>query len=305
VGHALSEPWVLGIAASHNGAVCLMHGPRIVVAIQEERRTREKYAPLVPAREFRALDYVLDAAGIGANDLDLVVLCPLQPPSAPLNDLSRHPALRSRPRLVISHHLGHAAAAYGCSGQAEATVLVVDAMGSRVDHLTEAERHAITGPAVGREVVSIYRARGAELTAVEKHVAVHPDVDLGGDPRPRMFPFSSLGFMYQTVAEQIFGSWHDAGKLMGLAAHGKPTIPVSDFLSVEDGRLRFADLVPQRFRHTDRWPEHGDEYADLAASTQAALEAGLALFVDRAAAHGPGGRVARSARKRRRGQPRS
>lgn len=282
---------MLGIAASHNGAVCLMHGHRIVAAIQEERLTREKYAPLVPARGFRGLDYVLGSAGIGAGDLDLVVLCPLQPPSSPFNDLSRHPALASRPRMTVPHHLGHAAAAYGCSGHAEATVLVIDAMGSRVDDLGEAERQAIAGPAAGREVVSIYRAHGVELTAVEKHVAVHPDVELGDDHRPRMFPFSSLGFMYQTIAEQIFGSWHDSGKLMGLAAHGNATTPVADFFSIDAGRLRFADLVPQRFRHRDRWPERRGEYADLAASTQAALEIGLDAFVNRAAAHGGGGNL--------------
>jgi carbamoyltransferase len=36
------EPWALGINASHNGAVCLLHGDRIVAAIQEERLTRIK-----------------------------------------------------------------------------------------------------------------------------------------------------------------------------------------------------------------------------------------------------------------------
>jgi carbamoyltransferase len=286
VGHAVSDPWVLGLAASHHGAVCLMHGHQIVAAIQEERLTREKYAPLAPARGFRGLHYVLDAAGIGVDDLDLVVLCPLQPPSAPLNDLWRHPTLGSRPRMVISHHLGHAAAAYGCSGYPEATVLVVDAMGSRVEDLADDERDVVTGPATGREVMSIYRARGASLTAIEKHAARHPDVDDDGDDRPRMFPFASLGFMYQTVAEQIFGSWHDSGKLMGLAAHGEATAGVDDFLSTEGGQLRFADIVPKRFRHLDRWPARQREYADLAASTQSALEEGLAFYIDLAAARG-------------------
>jgi len=31
-----SDPWVLGISASHNGAVCLLKGDEIVVAIQED-----------------------------------------------------------------------------------------------------------------------------------------------------------------------------------------------------------------------------------------------------------------------------
>jgi len=37
-----AKPWVLGIAASHNGAACLLHGDEIVVAVQEERITRVK-----------------------------------------------------------------------------------------------------------------------------------------------------------------------------------------------------------------------------------------------------------------------
>lgn len=283
MGHPLSDPWVLGLAASHNGAACLMHGHRIVAAIQEERLTRRKYAPLVPAREFRALDYVLDAAGIAVADLDLVVLCPLQPPSAPFNNLGLHPRLGTRPRVTISHHLGHAIGAHACSGFSDSMVLVVDAMGSRVDDLPEGERAVIRGSAIGREVVSIYRASGATVTPVEKHVAAHPDVDDDGDVRPRMFSYSSLGFMYQTVAEQVFGSWHDSGKLMGLAAHGSATIPESDYFSVVDGALRFEDHVPRKFRHADRWPERRAEYTDLAASTQAALESGLGVFVDRAA----------------------
>ena len=279
----MSDPWVLGLAASHNGAACLMHGHRIVAAIQEERLTRQKYASLVPAREFLALDYLLDAAGVTVDDIDLVVLCPLQPPTAPFNNLALHPRLGARPRITISHHLGHATGAYACSGFSDAMVLVVDAMGSRVADLPAREREAVRGPARGREVLSIYRASGATLTPVEKHVAEHPDVDEGKDHRPRMFPFSSLGFMYQTVAEQVFGNWHDSGKLMGLAAHGHVTIPEADYFSIVDDEVRFEDRVPHRFRHTDRWPDRRTEYADLAASTQTALERGLGVFVERAA----------------------
>jgi carbamoyltransferase len=186
VDDALSGPWVLGIAASHNGAVCLMRGHTIVAAIQEERLTRRKYAPLVPpASDFRGLDYVLTTAGIAASDIDLVVVCPLQPPSTASNDLGRHPVLRSRPRLIIPHHLGHATAAYACSGFSDATILVVDAMGSRVEDLPEAERNAIVGARAGRETISIYRASGTKMVPIEKHAASHPEVDPRSDPRPR------------------------------------------------------------------------------------------------------------------------
>ena len=44
------RPWVLGIGSSHNGAVCLLRGDEIVVAIQEERLLRFKRAQLPAGR---------------------------------------------------------------------------------------------------------------------------------------------------------------------------------------------------------------------------------------------------------------
>jgi hypothetical protein len=51
----VSKPWVLGIASSHNGAVCLLHGDEIVVAIQEERLPRLERAPHPGARKSLAI----------------------------------------------------------------------------------------------------------------------------------------------------------------------------------------------------------------------------------------------------------
>lgn len=256
----MSDPWVLGLAASHGGAACLMRGHRIVCAIQEERLTRVKHAPLAPAREFRALDYLLDAAGITVDDLDLVVCCPLQSPRG-ASDVSRHPRLSARPHAVISHHLGHAISAYACSGFADATVIVIDGMGSRLECLSDAERDVAIGPG-GREVMSIYRAFGHTVLPVEKHLGTQ-----------------SLGTMYQNAAEQVFGSWHDAGKLMGLAAYGTVRWPLSAFVEFDETRLRVRpDVVT-------------DNHRDLAASVQAALEAGVGWLVHRARSLAPSPRL--------------
>ena len=175
----MSEPWVLGLAASHNGAACLLHGDRIVAAVQEERLTRVKRAPLVPSQAFRALDDVLDAGGIGVNDLDLVVLCPLQPATDPSNDLGQHPSLGDIPRAIIPHHYGHAVGAYAASGFEDAAICVIDAMGSRVDDLPASERDVIVGlpedlhrpdlpGCEARELISFYEARSGVLTPVDR-----------------------------------------------------------------------------------------------------------------------------------------
>ena len=242
----MSDPWILGLAASHNGAACLLHGDRIVAAIQEERLTRVKRAPLNPSTPFLALPYVLNAAGISVDDLDLVVLCPLQSPTLPSNDLDAHPTLAKVPRLTIAHHYGHAMGAYVASGFQESAICVVDAMGSRVDDLPPNEREVIVGLPTdlnrpehpgceARELVSFYDAHDGVLTPLEKRVSGHDLFDPGEDYRPRMMSFCGLGVMYMAVAQQIFGHWGDSGKLMGLAPHGKVTYPVDAFWRLEEG----------------------------------------------------------------------
>jgi carbamoyltransferase len=62
---------------------------------------------------------------------------------------------------------------------------------------------------------------------------------------------------------------------MALASYGRPTIPIDDFLEVVGDELVFRDTVPERFQFDQRWPEHEQAYADLAASAQAALEYAL------------------------------
>ena len=66
------RPWVLGIAASHNGGACLLHGDELVVAVQEERLTRHKRARVVGSQRCLAVDYCLQAAGIDFEAIDAV-----------------------------------------------------------------------------------------------------------------------------------------------------------------------------------------------------------------------------------------
>ena len=206
----MAGPWILGLAASHNGAACLLEGTRIVVAIQEERLTRVKRAPLVPSLPFKALDYVLETAGITVEDLDMVVLAPLHSPNAAHHDLDRHPRLASVPRAIISHHYAHAMGAYAQSGFDESAICVIDAMGSMSVDLPEDERRVVLGPWLDleqdadpgcepRELVSFYEASEGALTPLEKHLGAHQLYDPQGDMRPRMMGFVGLGVMYMAV----------------------------------------------------------------------------------------------------------
>ena len=59
--------YILGISAFyHDSAACLLHDGHIVAACQEERFTRKKHDPAFPSK---AIDYCLERAGAGIEDL--------------------------------------------------------------------------------------------------------------------------------------------------------------------------------------------------------------------------------------------
>lgn len=253
---AQSEPWVLGMSSSHNGAVCLLHGDQIVAAIQEERLNRRKREKTYGAFPSLALQYCLDSAGIRPSDLNLVVNCVTGlPATVPVEDVALNPLLQTArhgiPVLTVPHHLSHAISAFATSGFEDAAVLVVDGLGSWQGDLAADELAAIKEPVPeGYETISLYAASGARVVPLEKHMVERGRWLLF--EFLRMPKFRSLG-----------------------APYGRPVFETGDFFALDDGNFRFSDAVPARFDHSDRWPQRQEEYKDLAASVQAALEDAL------------------------------
>jgi carbamoyltransferase len=290
------KPWILGISAGfHNGSVCLLHGDEIVVAIQEERLTRQKRSRIHAGRRCLAIPYCLEFAGITPRDLSLVVSCPILVPwEVEEQDLGLNPILRVHangiPTLTIPHHLGHAVGAFATSGFTESAVLVVDGSGSLLHDLPEDELRVVRRPVEeGAEHISSYRMTADAITPLAKHAGrFHYVLDLrrGGMP-----PFASLGHMFSSAALQIFDNYLEAGKVMGLAPYGRPVLPVEDFYTIVDGGFEFSDRVPGRFRHDERWPARQEEYQDLAASVQVALEGALLHLVGDLHAQGGSGHL--------------
>ena len=272
-----TDPWILGLNASHNGAACLLRGEQLVVAIQEERLSGEKRARLFGGRPSLAIDYCLDYAGIQANALDLVVLCAQAGARLPENEIAENPMLDvDAPILTLPHHLGHTISGFATSAFDEAAALIVDGMGSPFEDLFEEERLAVIDEvANGKETISLYHASQTSLTPLEKHLVANSRWKYELSSGSGMPGFGSLGGLYSAVAQQIFGEPMDAGKVMGLAPYGTPVFPLSDFFDIHDGRFVFHDDVPKRFCHARRWPDLKREYENLAASAQAALEEAL------------------------------
>lgn len=276
------QPWILGISASHNGAACLLRGDEIVVAIQEERLSRFKRHRIYGCGPSLATSYCLNYAGIKPEELDLVVLCVQGRLEDEKHNIYRDAFLNVRgnntPVLTIPHHYGHAVSVFGTSGFAESAILIVDGAGSPVDDFTAAEKSILNGGSIDAwETISLYYGSGTDVIPVEKHV-----VDRGAwlVPHQSEMPgFGSLGGMFSAAAQQIFGESSEAGKVMGLAAYGKPEFPSSEFFEIECGRFCYKETVPLRFRHERRWPDSAPEYETLAASVQAALETALLYLV--------------------------
>lgn len=276
------QPWILGISASHNGAACLLRGDEIVVAIQEERLSRFKRHRIYGCGPSLATAYCLNYAGIDPAELDVIVLCVQGRLSEQKHDIGLDPFLKVRstgvPILTIPHHYGHAVSTFATSGFAESAILVVDGAGSPATDFTVAETNVLNGHGIDAwETISLYYGNGTEVTPLEKHV-----VDRGAwfvPYKSEMPAFGSLGGMFSAAAQQIFGESSEAGKVMGLAAYGKPEFPSNEFFEIERGRFCYKDTVPLRFRHERRWPDAAQEYEALAASVQAALETALLYLV--------------------------
>ncbi len=268
------------MGASHNGSACLLRGSEIVVAVQEERLSGVKRAAVSLATDCLSARYCLEAADLRPEDLDVIAVSALPSLATPANRLADNPylgpATRHVPVVAVGHHLAHAASAYALSGFSEAAILVIDGAGSPHTDLDASERRAIAGP-LGSEAISMYAAEGRAIAPIAKQMVADGWV---GARNGGMRTFGTLGGMYSAVAEQIFGDLLAAGKVMGLAPYGRATIPTSEFLAPADGAIAFTSKVAERFRHGARWPAHGQEYADLSASVQSALELALAAVLE-------------------------
>lgn len=213
--------YVLGVNLSHDRSACLMADDGRIVAVGEERLDRVKHScpqdalgrwfALVPER---AIDYCLQAFGLGREDLDAVVFnnaaviggtvlrnltvadCALQGSWAPGTRMA-----------TMNHHLAHALSAFGPSGFAEAAVLVIDKGGSVVDHWTDPDGHRV--PLLER--ASIYRAGPDGLELVLR---------VQDRPGPLFWNCNSLGALYELATLHAGYTPFDAGKTMGLAPHG-------------------------------------------------------------------------------------
>ncbi len=223
----------LKIGGHDTGAALISHGK--IVAIAEERITREKHSSAFPSH---SIDYCLDALSIKPSEIDLIVLDRTSKESGLTGaDVfrretgTRFDGIRIE---MIGHHDSHAAAAFFCSPYDEAAILVYDGNGD-----VYRDHH---GAWVG-ETETLYRGQGTEITEIHKSTHLKSE---------KQFPFTSgIGILYQKISRDYiaFGS-NNEGKMMGLAAYGNDALlkqfPLDRWLRdtegypICNGDIRFA-----------------------------------------------------------------
>lgn len=208
-----SNRYVLGLnltrtrdgVALDDGAAALLDNGAATVAIAEERLTRRKHDGGVAS----AVRYCLASQGLDLGQVNRVavsICCDTPPDQAfALGALGAEglPVGKEQLCLVPSHHLSHAASAYYPSGFEEALIVVADNEGN------------IIGEPYHRdywhnrlERTSIYLGRGNDLRLLRRY----------GDQPGEL----SLGAAYNHFTKWLgFTSYHDAGKVMALAAYGR------------------------------------------------------------------------------------
>lgn len=281
---APSKPvYVLGVGLSHNGSACLLKDGEIAVAIEKERLTKVKNDG---GNDSFAIAYCLNAAGIGWDDIALVVQNANFGSFAYGNGWYRgkRSIPEDKPVVTISHHLAHASSAFYLSPFDEAAVLVVDGCGNAFEDCTDLEGAILPEQPVGDmaalwfEKDSYYAASGVQMQPRFKDFSpfgrfqcdypMHPDTTR-----------HSIGGAYAGASRYMFGGTSDLGKLMGLAPYGRPGAYQHRIFDIRDGRVfvnydwmsEFRDRrssdedFKQRFQH----------FADVARMVQGEIERAL------------------------------
>lgn len=277
---------IIGISCFyHDAAACLIRDGIVIAAAQEERFNRKKNCADFP---LQAVNYCLQAGGICMYDVDRIVFyekpflkfsrviqghIAAWPMSLPnfmstmphwLQDRLIMPLVCKRElgyegkTLFIKHHLSHAASAFLVSPFEDAAIVTADSVG---------EWAAMT----------IGSGSGSAIT-VHKEMR-YPD---------------SAGLFYTAVTTYLgFEALEGEGKVMGLAAYGKPRY-LADLKEIVDlkadgslridqryfgfntGRRMFSAKFVERFGPA-REPESEitDRDRDMAASVQAFIEEAL------------------------------
>ena len=294
----MSKPiYVLGTGLSHDGSSCLLKDGEIIVAIEKERLTRIKHDG---GNDTDTVQYCLNTAGIKVSDLSLVVQSANFEKDEIKKDNYRGKRLFEAstdiPFVSISHHLAHAWSAVGRSPFNECNIMIIDGCGSfysQCDDLTDVciPNDIGSQPGIYAEKDSFYFFDGKNLLPIFKDFSVIGGMHQAGVAR---LPITahSIGGLYAMAANYCFGSYDDAGKLMGLAPYGRKNIYTDPLFILQDGRVWVNEVSIQKHfvspadEVVHPFNEHFQYYADIARWVQEEAEKAIRyIFENRLSLH--------------------
>jgi len=256
--------YVLGTGLSHNGSACLLKDGKIVVAIEKERITRHKNDGF---NDTIAIQYCLEAEGIGWDDVDLVVQNSVFCNFTQGNDWYRGPRVipNSVPVVTISHHLAHAYNALFTSNFEDAAIAVVDGSGSLSKDCLEVLPFDKNKRQY--ECVSFYSWDGTTIRALYKQFSEIGEISEEDNPLVG-FLKDSIGGLYEKASAYVFGHGLDPGQLMGLSSFGRANIFSKKFVTFEGPDVKIdcpaADFLKPRNLGLSFTTEHFQHFADFA-----------------------------------------
>lgn len=287
----MSKPvYVLGTGLSHDGSACLLKDGKILVAIEKERISRIKHDG---GNDSLAVQYCLDAAGINIEDLSLVVQCANFEKEEIKKDRYKGQRLFNTdcivPFVTISHHLAHAWSAAGTCPFDNCNIMVIDGCGSFYHQCDDLNRSFIPAdvnsiPGLYGEKDSFYFYNGNTIDPLYKDFSI---IRYDHKPEQVFLPTTkhSIGGLYSMASNYCFGSFDDAGKLMGLAPYGNSNQYSEQLFRLEDGRVFVNEEVMHHYftqpaDHVTRpFYNHFRYYADIARWVQDEAERAILYII--------------------------
>jgi len=265
----MNLPHILGINRTQDATISIFEGGNHVMSIHKERLTKRKHH----WGRLGDISLYKNHIPLVNRPYDLVVECwsaddEISKKEQYHEELRNELPLKENTRIIeISHHLAHLYSAWPPSGFDTCAVMVIDSVGSPVEHI-KYDYPGKNGQQNLFEVASYYYCKDGKVTCIKKQLhdrnPEHPN---------------GLGNFYYRLTECLFIGEGNEGKVMGLAAYGDPGKLDLPDLIVKEGEVMIPDEWREIFKSTDyEYKEEKKtfrEKADFAAKGQEVFEKAL------------------------------
>ena len=247
--------WIAAIARGHNSGLCLLKDGEIVLSIEEERLSRNKYDGGPYACMTRILDFT--------DKLDYLVIAHTQPLSEAghcdfsgdpiyvalarkLGLIDRHQNPNEHPQVIdlsSTHHKLHAACAFYRSGFDRAAAVVVDGAGTFIPMNINGENEmtweleSMFNCEYPSEFKTVYKHQGGRGPWGSVRFEDFSSEREGEEGTHEMILDESAGITkaYEAVTQYCGWAPIEAGKTMGLFPYGKPNDDIPDVYTDHNG----------------------------------------------------------------------